>query len=142
MPFLPTGYTSPSSPEALLLSDAIAAYIRKVEEQYTLPDGSLTAWGKCKCNQIRFVGQHAPDFCLSDFGLCQIEDMIRVVAARPARKHDGKPISHSWAKATIREFRQFIRWLDRSNEFVWRKPRDYEAAATSSTQWPDPTSKE
>lgn len=90
MPFLPTGNTSPSSPEALLLSDAIAAYIHKVEEQYTLPDGLLTGWGKSKCTRIRFVEQRAPDTRLSDFGLCQIEDMIRVVAARPARKHDGK----------------------------------------------------
>lgn len=137
MPFLPKGNTSPSSPEALLLSDAIAAYIQKVEEQYTLPDGSLTAWGKCKCNQISFVQQHVPDFCLSDFGSCQIEAVIRLLAARPPRKHDGKPISQSWAKATIREFRQFIRWLDRSNEFVWRKPRDYEASPVRIRMLPE-----
>lgn len=108
------------------MAEAIDAYIESVKQDYRLPNGLVTEWGQGKIRQIEYLKRHAPSLRLADLDLEQIEGIIRLIAKRPPRKRDKTPISHSWAKATIKEFRKFLRWLHKSKAFRWRKPVDYE----------------
>jgi integrase len=44
---------------------------------------------------------------------------------RPNGKH-GKPVSVSWTQNCIKQLRQFLKWLNRSPEFAWKRPTDLE----------------
>ena len=110
------------------LAEAIDAYIEslKENEEYKLEGGLLTEWGQGKIRQIEFVSQHTPANQLGDFDNEQIDKIIGFFASRRPQSRHKKPISRSYAKALIKEFRQFIRWLHSSKDFHWRKPDDYE----------------
>jgi hypothetical protein len=112
------------------MAEAIVAYIASVEERYRLSNGLVSEWGQGKIRQIKYLQKHAPALRIADLDLEEIEGIILLIANRPPRTRDDKPISHSWAKATIKEFRQFIRWLHKSKDFIWRKPVDYEVEPT------------
>jgi hypothetical protein len=62
----------------------------------------------------------------SELDTAKIESIIRLLASRPVSEKTGEPVSVSWAKSAIKEFRQFIRWLHRSKTFGWKRPDDYE----------------
>ncbi len=59
-----------------------------------------------------------------------IESCLDVIRKRPlAVTHSSKgqkPISVKYATNSIKQFRSFIRWLHRSSDWEWEKPRDYE----------------
>src|SRR5439155_13512927 len=55
-----------------------------------------------------------------------IEEVIAAVAARPIGERRKKPISVSWAKNVIKEFRAFLRWLNKSRAWRWTRPTDYD----------------
>jgi len=109
------------------LSDTFASYVSFVEQQHQLPNGQVTEQGKVKSYLIIFVKNHVPPLLLSDLDLEQIEQIFRLIANRPPRHRDGKPISRKFAQSLITEFRQFLRWLHNSDDYFWRLPEGYEA---------------
>jgi hypothetical protein len=109
------------------LSDAFASYTTFVEQHHRLDNGQVTEWGQAKARQIIFIKKHVSTIRLADLDLRQIEQIIGLLARRPSRLRDGKPISLTYAKALIKGFRQFLRWLHRSDGYLWRLPEDYEA---------------
>jgi hypothetical protein len=44
---------------------------------------------------------------------------------RPIGKK-GKPISLAWTQNCLKLLRSFLRWLNRSQEFSWKRPFDLE----------------
>jgi hypothetical protein len=115
---LPPG--APGAATAQMLYEAIAAYIADVEERYP------TLWGTGKVRLIEFLQEQMPDMPLDDLDTPVIEEMIENVAARPVSKKTKKPISVSWAKNVIKEFRVFLRWLNKSRAWRWTRPNDYD----------------
>jgi hypothetical protein len=111
------------------LSDAFASYATFVEQQHQRDNGQVTEWGQAKARLIIFIEKHVPSLRLADWDLGQIEQVFRLLANRPPRLRDGKPISLAYAKALIKEFRRFLRWLHKSGEYLWRLPEDYEVHA-------------
>jgi len=115
-----------SSPEALAtgkintFARAVQGYIGSVK--LTHP----TLWGTGKIRLIEFVSERVPDFVLSEFDTEKIDSILRLLASRPVSEKTGEPVSVSWAKNAIKEFRQFIRWLHKSKSYGWRRPDDYE----------------
>jgi hypothetical protein len=116
------------------LSDTFSSYASFIERQYQLPNRQVTKWGKQKAHLIIFIKKHVPLLRLAELNPGQIEQIFRLLANRPPRFRDGKPISRSFARSLIREFRQFLRWLHYSNEYLWRLPEGYEARPVPITR--------
>jgi hypothetical protein len=115
-----------TSPEALAtgkiqtFGKAVQGYIEAVKETHP------TLWGTGKIRLVEFVAERVPDFVLNEFDMDKIDGILRLLASRPVSEKTGEPVSVSWAKNTIKEFRQFIRWLHKKKSYGWRRPEDYE----------------
>ncbi len=115
-----------TSPEALAtgkiqtFGKAVQGYIETVKETHP------TLWGSGKTRLIEFIAERVPDFVLNELDMGKIENILRLLASRPVSEKTGEPVSVSWAKNTIKEFRQFIRWLHKSKSYGWKRPDDYE----------------
>jgi integrase len=59
-----------------------------------------------------------------------VEGCLDVIRKRPVSvtksSKGARPISPSYAAAVVKQFRVFLRWLHRSSDWEWAKPRDYE----------------
>lgn len=108
------------------LHEAIDAYIEYTKEEYSTDEGGVTDWGQTKIRQITFCKEHFPDIRLADLDMERIDSLLGMIARRPVSKKTKGPISKVTAQATIKEFRQFIRWLHKTKSFYWKKPDDYE----------------
>ena len=116
------------------LHEAIGAYIEaiKCHKPYQTGDGGiLSLWADAKTRQIEFCRLHLPDVRLADLDMERIDECLSIIAARPfkrtpAGKPTTTPISRSFASSTIKDFRKFLRWLHRSRDWEWDKPKDYE----------------
>jgi integrase len=60
---------------------------------------------------------------LSDFDAVGVEELVRFWSKRPV-KPNGDRYSYSVCKNTIWLIRNFIKWLNKSKGFVWKKPAD------------------
>ncbi len=115
-----------TSPEALAtgkiqtFGKAVEGYIEAVK--ITHP----TLWGTGKIRLIQFVAERISDFVLKELDMGKIESILRLLAFRPVSEKTGEPVSVSWTKNAIKEFRQFLRWLHKSKSYGWRRPDDYE----------------
>ena len=105
------------------------AYRKYVEEKFT-EQGALTAWGMTQIGIVDFLVKHLPDLPMDKLDMLGIESCLDVIRKRPLSvTHSSKgqkPISLKYATNSIKQFRNFIRWLHRSSDWEWEKPRDYE----------------
>lgn len=108
------------------LHEAIQAYIEYVENDRKTLSGAVSDWGQVKMRQIMFCRERMLDVRLAELDMERIEDLLSVIAKRPNSKKFGKPISSIYAQSCIKEFRQFLRWLNRTKRFLWKRPDDYE----------------
>jgi hypothetical protein len=109
------------------LHAALDAYARWIETKYLSVERRLTAWGGTKKRQVKFIRRHLPDGSLTQLDSQRIEELIDVLRLRPLGEN-GEPVSVSWAQGCIKLFRHFLRWLNRSPAFAWRRPEDFELA--------------
>lgn len=118
---LPTGQT---------VHQALDAYCEHIQEVYRDEESRITEWGEVQVDQVAFIRRQTTNCDLSQFGLGAIESTIEVIRKRPpaATKHK-RPISRTYTKNSIKQFRKFLRWLHRAESFRWRKPEDYEVRA-------------
>lgn len=123
------------------LHEAIDAYIGVTKEEYRTPEGVVSDWGQTKVRQITFCKEHLPDARLADLDTEKIDSLLGVIARRPISQKTDEPISKVTAQATIKEFRQFLRWLHKTKTFVWKKPDDYEVHPIRIRLRPDEKSK-
>ena len=107
----------------------LMAYRKYVEEKFT-EKGALTAWGMTQIGIIDFLVKHLPDLPMDKLDMLGIESCLDVIRKRPLSvTHSSKgqkPITLKYATNSIKQFRNFIRWLHRSSDWEWEKPRDYE----------------
>src|SRR5262249_40641087 len=54
-----------------------------------------------------------------------LEDWLTYWANRPPTKR-GSVCARDWVRGVIKTVRDFVRWLNRSDKFEWRKPPEYE----------------
>jgi integrase len=94
-------------------------------KKYVDLDKQPTQYGASHLRKIAFLKGHLPDFPLSDLDASRIESLIETIRARPAGKR-GKPISVAWTQNCLKLLRSFLRWLNRSPEFSWKRPFDLE----------------
>src|SRR5262249_36010231 len=84
---------------------------------------------KGKCNQARYLICVVEDADLAELNTAMINRVIERIAERPPSKTHAskgtKPISRQYASALIKEWRSFLKWLNRS-ALPWNKPLDFE----------------
>ena len=103
----------------------LAAYGEWIQTKYIGADKRLTAWGGTQIRQVAFLRKHLPDGPLATIDTHRIEELIDLLRLRP-NSDDGTPVSVAWTKNVIKQFRHFLRWLNRSPEFAWKRPVDLE----------------
>jgi hypothetical protein len=108
------------------LHAAFGAYRKWVESSYVELDGKQSSTGGTKVRLIDFIRNHTDDIPLTDLDTHRIDAILDTIGRRPVSKRTGKPIARKSATNTIKEIRQFVRWLHRSPEWDWTRPLDYE----------------
>ena len=107
------------------LHQALDAFSVWHTEHYRDVAGRTSEHGNACIGQIDTIKNHVKNMPLDRFDLKTIDALIDYWAARPISKH-GKAVAKDTAKNTIKRIRNFVKWLNRSTDFAWRKPLDYE----------------
>jgi hypothetical protein len=98
---------------------ALDTYAARLEK---LPDRS--GWYKTQIKQTRRLKEHHPDMLLAQLGLSKIEEMVDYWRHRPVVK--GKVIAATTARNEIIQLGMVLKWLDRSDQWDWQRPRGFE----------------
>src|SRR5262245_34408569 len=104
---------------------ALDAYARWIASKYVGVDRKVTAWGCTQGRQVAFIRRQLADCPLAELGAPRIEELIDVLRLRP-NGEDGSPVSVSWTRNCVKQFRHFLRWLNKTPDFAWKRPADLE----------------
>jgi hypothetical protein len=58
-------------------------------------------------------------------GTPRVEQLLELLRLRP-KGGDGQPVSVAWTRNCLKQFRHFLRWLNKAPEFGWKRPADLE----------------
>ena len=109
------------------LHRALSAYIDFIKKKERTAEGKLTPWGGTQLRHVNFLKRHLPDRSLDDFDTQSIDDCINVMRSRPpTKKKNSKQSSKSWIANCLKQFHNFLRWLNRTSQFGWKRPADLE----------------
>lgn len=89
-------------------------------------DGESTPWAKAKVRQIEFVRRNTVDLDLTQVGEKSVVQIIETLRARPFALRTGKPCSKRHAANCLKEFKVFLKWLDKNKSYYWVWPAGYE----------------
>jgi integrase len=134
------GGTSDREATGQAVSQAISSFIDYLVSQYTLPDGSLSPWGKTQIDQTkswrRFmsvatetrngetVSLKLLETDLADVTVAKAQQLIDVVRKRPLTlesKHTRR-LAVKTCQSIHKVIRHFFDWLDLSDEWQWTEP--------------------
>ena len=114
---------------------AMRDYITNIQQKYP------TQWGGVKVRMTEFLIEHSEISPLGKLGTNEIEAVVERVVTRPASKKTVEPISVAWAKNVIKEFRAFLRWLNKSKTWTWTRPSDYDVVPVRISRTQDERAK-
>jgi hypothetical protein len=117
------------------LHAAFDAYVSWVAMSYVGIDKRVTQWGATQARHVAFIKRNIPDMPLGEMDAGRIDELIGVLQQRPLGE-DGQPVSVSWTRNCIKQFRHFLRWLNKRPEFGWKRPADLELEAVRIPQTP------
>jgi hypothetical protein len=115
--------------------DAYTADVRKRDLEPT-PDGpQLTSYGAQKMANIDRIRQHQHDRPLSRLDLDGCQELLDYWRMRP-KTRDGRikhprPMAKKTCENHVAELMRFFRWLNRSKDYDWRKPEDFDELETT-----------
>jgi hypothetical protein len=89
-------------------------------------DGESTSWAKAKVRQIEFVRRNTVDLDLTQVGEKSVVQIIETLRGRPFALRTGKPCSKRHAANCLKEFKVFLKWLDKNKSYHWVWPAGYE----------------
>jgi hypothetical protein len=106
---------------------ALDAYIDHVRSTNKAADNPehVSAFGQNQIGQLAILKAHHEDIPLAAFDLHKIEKMIDYWRMRPLTKRNKRAAPNS-CREVIKRIRNFMRWLHKTPQFVWRKPEDLE----------------
>lgn len=107
------------------LHAALTAYGRWIESKFLDTQKRVTPWGRTQDRQVSFLRRNLPDVPLAALDAHRIEELFDVLRLRPTGDN-GRQVSVDWSRNVIKQFRRFLRWLNRSPEFAWKRPADLE----------------
>jgi integrase len=107
------------------LHAALSEYAKWIETKYLDTERRVTQWGRTQGRQIAFLRKILPECPLAGLDVHRIEEMLDVLRLRPLGEN-GRSVSVAWTKNVIKQFRHFLSWLNRSQDFAWKRPSDLE----------------
>ncbi len=120
------------------LHAALAVYSRWFEEKYLDAERRVTQWGRTQGRHVAFLRKHLPDGPLAALDAHRIDELLDILRLRPTGD-EGHAVSVTWTRNVLKQFRHFLRWPNRSQEFAWRRPADMELGQvkfpTNGGQW-------
>ena len=130
-----TNIGSKTSPRWHAALDSYKADVRKKDQEPT-PDGpQLTSYGAQKMANVDRIKQHQQDRPLSELDLDGCQDLLDYWRMRPKTRDKRIKPPRLMAKTTcenhVAELMRFFRWLNRSKEYEWRKPADFDELETA-----------
>lgn len=105
------------------LHAAMERYKVWIQGKYVNVDRTPTPYCRTQERQVRFLKEHLPNEPLSSLDAQRIEEMIDLLRLRPITKWK-RPASRDFTKSCIKRFRHFLRWLNKTNEFEWKRPSE------------------
>lgn len=134
------GGTSDREATGQTVSQAVSAFIDYLLTQYTLPNESLSPWGKTQIDQTkswrRFmsvatetrngetVSLKLLETDLADLTVAKAQQLIDVVRKRPLTLESKytRRLAVKTCRAINKVIRKFFDWLDLSDEWQWNEP--------------------
>jgi len=107
------------------LHAALTVYGKWIAEKFLDAERRVTQWGNTQGRHVTFLRKHLPDCSLVELDGHRIEELLDVLRLRPVGD-GGRAVSVAWTRNVLKQFRHFLRWLNRSPEFAWRRPADLE----------------
>lgn len=104
---------------------ALAAYVSALKKKYVNLDGVVTSTGTTQVRQAEFLRDTLPDYQLAELDTATILVLQDTLALRPTGKR-GERIAPRSARNLIKQFRNFLRWLNMAPGFAWKRPADLE----------------
>lgn len=120
--------SAPAIDPSKTLHLAMRDYIASIQQTHA------TQWGDVKVRHTEFLIAHIGDCPLGQLGTREIDAIVEQIAARPSSERSGGPVSVYWAKNVIKEFRAFLRWLNKSKGWTWTRPADYDVVPVRITR--------
>ena len=108
------------------LHQAIGAYKVFCLREHVDADGESTESAKTKVRQIEFVRRNTENLDLTQVGVKSVIQIIEILRARPFTLKTGKPCSKRTAQNCLKEFKAFLKWLDKDESYFWVWPVGYE----------------
>lgn len=127
-------------PTGQTIGQALDAFIDYLRNQGTLPDGSLSPWGKTQIDQVkswrRFMSVATEtrggeevilnllDTDLSDMTVAKAQQMVDAVRKRPLTFESKltRRMTPKTAQGIHKKIKHFFDWLDLSDEWQWSEP--------------------
>lgn len=127
-------------PTGQTVGQAIDAFIDHIKNSYTLPDGSLTTWGKTQITQIKSwrnymaeatenrdgqeINLRLLDTDLADLTVARAQQTVGVIQKRPLTFESGKSerMKTKTAQSICKKIRHFFDWLDLTDDWKWNEP--------------------
>jgi integrase len=112
------------------LHQALDAYKVWVHDAFLAPpkpgkERRTSQTGVKQGERVERLKQHVRNVPLSEFGVKEIEEVVKYWANRPTSSA-GKPFSPLTCKHHIRLWKHFIKWLHKEPSFPWQRPADLE----------------
>ena len=105
------------------LHEAFDGYQEFIKEEYFRPEeGNLTAWGNTQRRQVETLRNHHQNQPLAELDEEAVVKLISYWRRRPYKQGTNKPVTSKSAGNYIKTLKRFLKWLDRTSSFTWRKP--------------------
>jgi hypothetical protein len=104
---------------------AMEAYSKSLAATRQDLEGRVNANGNTQIRQVEFIKRHLADCPLADLTGKQIDVLQQVLRQRPETKNGTRSSIRS-TKNYLKQFRAFLRWLDKTDELTWTLPPRFE----------------
>jgi hypothetical protein len=104
---------------------ALEAYEKEREKDFTLPDGSFDGSGHHMLGMIRMMRERIADFPLAELDFTRCQNVVDFWRNRPKALNGEMPLSPKTCRNYLGELKRFFESLHLSKEFGWRKPQDF-----------------
>ena len=102
------------------LHAALDAYVKHLKTLY-----GTSGYGRTQRNIVETIKGHVENQSLGMLTADRIEAILAYFANRPLSKKRNRPLARTTCRNVLISFRQFLRWLNRSEAFRWEMPRAF-----------------
>ena len=100
--------------------EAYKLYLRK--EYHNSETDQITDWGNTQLSRVKTLQMRHDDISLQSLDAAAIVELIGYWRRRPCKQGTDKPMTPTSCGNYLNTLTRFLKWLDSSCDFDWRKP--------------------